>query len=53
MCENEKKFREAIAQAMIRNPEKAADLEIAREYFLNPEFKKFLEETTFNINNKK
>lgn len=32
--------------------DRAADLEIAREYFTNPEFKTALETFTFDTNNK-
>lgn len=32
------------------NPEQVARLEIAREYFTNPEFKQYLEDTVAEIN---
>ena len=33
-----------------KNSDKVANLELCREYFTNPDFKKFLEDTTFAIN---
>lgn len=32
------------------DPNKIATLELLREYYTNPEFKNFLEETTFQMN---
>jgi hypothetical protein len=43
-------FNNAIKNS--KNADQIANIEICREYFTNPEFKKFLEDITFTVNHK-
>ncbi len=42
-------FNEMIEEVK-DDPERVAKLEIAREYYTNPAFRKYLEDVTFEIN---